>query len=415
MFAKFFSSIMIALTSLFGGALHSEKPPVASSTREVPVALQSTSTEAKNKDTSGQANAKAQVVANSNLPSTLSAADLLSLAGELPKSFALGDKKYVTTGAKKGYVYFCNIPGGSGGGAAAGAQTWISGASWFPGDKISESGSVAWHDAKYSNTVSGGSRVLSGNGLPINHKTGVFPVSSSDPAYVFDRNPNSIKNQSLKDTLPVNPVYSATPYCMGMEAGVMLSGVPIFSGFDADLRDAVAYEVQDSCGGHPEKNGQYHYHGLSQCFNDVGVSTVLGYAFDGFPITGPKVADNKYLLTEDLDVCHGITSEVIIDGKSKATYHYVMTADFPYSVGCFRGKPAMYSALGGNTTTGTTQGGGTLKEPTGLGPRTPPKEAITACESKQSGTTCSFSSPMGTLNGMCSLTPDGIVACIPRQ
>ena len=67
---------------------------------------------------------------------------------------------------------------------------------------------------------------------------------------------------------------------------------------------------------------------------------VLGYANDGFPITGPMVSDDKYLTTEDLDECHGITSEVTDEnGESYVTYHYVMTYDFPYSIGCFRGNP----------------------------------------------------------------------------
>src|SRR6185369_301052 len=58
-----------------------------------------------------------------------------------------------------------------------------------------------------------------------------------------------------------------------------------------------------------------------------------------FPITGPLVAQGRYLTTDDLDECHGITSEIIQDEQKKTTYHYVMTQDFPYSVSCFRGKP----------------------------------------------------------------------------
>ena len=62
-------------------------------------------------------------------------------------------------------------------------------------------------------------------------------------------------------------------------------------------------------------------------------------AFDGFPITGPKVDDKNVLTTSDLDECHGITSTVTLDGKAVTTYHYVMTQDFPYSVSCFRSTP----------------------------------------------------------------------------
>jgi hypothetical protein len=52
---------------------------------------------------------------------------------------------------------------------------------------------------------------------------------------------------------------------MGGEAGIMLTGVPLLNGFDAGMRDAAAHEVQDTCSGHPQREGQYHYHSLSPC------------------------------------------------------------------------------------------------------------------------------------------------------
>lgn len=125
---------------------------------------------------------------------------------------------------------------------------------------------------------------------------------------------------------------------MGGEVGVMLTGVALFNAFDAGGRDAGAWEIQDACEGHPQGSGLYHYHTLSSCIKDVSVSTVVGFALDGFPITGPKVGDKNYLTTSDLDECHGIVSEVTLDGKKTTTYHYVMTQDFPYSASCFRSK-----------------------------------------------------------------------------
>ena len=88
-------------------------------------------------------------------------------------------------------------------------------------------------------------------------------------------------------------------------------------------------------------SSEYHYHTLSSCIDDTSVSTVIGYALDGFPITGPKVGAQSILTTADLDECHGITSTVTLDGKSVTTYHYVMTQDFPYSVSCFRSTPIL--------------------------------------------------------------------------
>jgi hypothetical protein len=118
--------------------------------------------------------------------------------------------------------------------------------------------------------------------------------------------------------------------------GVMITGVALFVGFDAGGRDAGAWEVQDTCDGHPQNKGEYHYHTLSRCIADTSVEKVIGYALDGYPITGPKVGTNNILTTDDLDECHGLTSAITLDSKKVTMYHYVMTQDFPYSVSCFR-------------------------------------------------------------------------------
>jgi hypothetical protein len=195
---------------------------------------------------------------------------------------------------------------------------------------------------------------------------------------------------------------------MGGEVGIMLSGVPLFNAFDAGLRDAPAHELQDSCDGHPQGSGQYHYHSLSSCFTDTKITTVLGYALDGFPITGPYVTDTTYLTTADLDVCHGITSEIVVDGTKKTTYHYVMTKDFPYSVSCFRAKP---------TRTGPsqvpTQNNSGMAQPQDV--RTPPAEALAACSGKTQGNACSFQTPNGTVSGQCQTPPNSSLACVPAM
>jgi hypothetical protein len=255
----------------------------------------------------------------------------------------VGDGKYKTSGAQQGYIYACdgyaqNLTSGTGGGASVRGP-------WFTdtnteynfNKKVNVEGSVSWQGS-FTNNISGSTRVITTNDLPIGAITGTFPISSSDIAYSFDRNPNSIKAQSFTFNLPANPTYG-NPQCEGGSVGVMTNGVVLFNGFDAEGRDAGAWEVQDSCAGHPESTGVYHYHTLSPCIKDIGVQTVIGYALDGFPITGPKIGTSDYLTTSDLDQCHGITSPVMLDGKLKTTYHYVMTQDFPYSVSCFRGTP----------------------------------------------------------------------------
>lgn len=253
----------------------------------------------------------------------------------------VGDGKYSTAGAQKGSVYACsgyanNLAHDPGGAETRGPWFTNNNTQYDLSKKVYTAGSVTWQHS-FSNLVNGTTRVITTNDLP-NHATGVYPIARSDPAYAYDRNPNRISAQNFSYNLTASPAYG-DPQCMGGQAGVMLTGVAIFSGFDAGGRDAGAWEVQDSCGGHPEKEGAYHYHTLSSCIADTGVQTVIGFALDGFPITGPKVGANSFLTTDDLDECHGLTSQVMLDGKLVTSYHYVMTQDFPYSVSCFRAKP----------------------------------------------------------------------------
>ncbi|HEU5005192.1 MAG TPA: YHYH protein [Candidatus Saccharimonadales bacterium] len=254
----------------------------------------------------------------------------------------VGDGRYVTSAPKTGYIYTCsgyanNIQVESGGAGKRGPWFTNNNTQYDINKKIHVEGSVMWQ-ADFSNQVNGNVRTIVTNDLP-SHPTGTFPISPNDPAYVYDRNPNSIKGQTLTYSLNANPTYNATPQCMGGQSGIMLTGIALFNGFDAGGRDAGAWEIQDSCDGHPQSEGIYHYHTLSSCIKDVNGKTVIGYALDGFPITGPKISDNNILTTDDLDECHGITSQIVLDGKPVTMYHYVMTQDFPYSVSCFRATP----------------------------------------------------------------------------
>jgi len=252
----------------------------------------------------------------------------------------VGDNHYTTDSPRSGYVFLCH----TGGPNAGGAQTrgpWFSadGTTYDVNKKIAVQGNVTW-PGSIAITVDGNTRRIVTNDLPKDHTTGVFPIASTDPAFQIDRNPNTIKAQSVSYTLNAAPATDATPHCVGGQVGIMTTGVELFDGFDAGLRDAGAWEVQDGCQGHPEITGSYHYHSLSSCTAETNVRTVIGFALDGFPITGPKVGDRNLLTTADLDECHGITSDVMLDGETVTTYHYVMTQDFPYSASCFRSTPA---------------------------------------------------------------------------
>jgi hypothetical protein len=250
----------------------------------------------------------------------------------------LGDGN-ISASPQVGYVYSCETQFNGGGAFVAG--DWMNGdGTWDLTKKPTVDGSVTW-PASFTIALSGDERIFQSNDYP-DHPTGTYPIAASDDAYNYDRNPNSIEEQTLEFTLPANPKLAETPTCVSMGAiGIMTSGVVLFNALDAGGKDAVANEIQDNCGGHPERTGEYHYHNLSTCISDdgTGQSGLVGYALDGFGIYGPRDANGNTLTSADLDECHGITSEVDWDGARVVMYHYVATAEYPYTVGCFRGTP----------------------------------------------------------------------------
>jgi hypothetical protein len=270
------------------------------------------------------------------------AAAALSAApsGTDPTRLPLGDGK-LSTSAKRGYVYACNQGPGRAGGAEH-AGSWIQGSTFDLTAKPTVDGHVTW-PGRITFRTSGNTLVVSGNGLPKGATTGNFPISSSDDAFTYDRNPNSIISQNVSVTLPAKPAVARTPSCLPMgPIGVAVNGVLIFNALDAAKRDAVAHEIQDSCGGHPQQNGVYHYHSIPTCLTGTTVKSqeqLVGYAFDGFPIFGPRDETGKLLTNADLDACHGHVGWVTLHGKRVRIYHYNATLEYPYTLGCFTGTP----------------------------------------------------------------------------
>jgi hypothetical protein len=192
--------------------------------------------------------------------------------------------------------------------------------------------------------------------------------------------------------------------------GVALSGVAIFNALDAAGRDAVAHEVQDRCNGHPQMQGQYHYHGPTDCIPGATASNgLIGYALDGFGIYSSYDEGGRELTNADLDECHGRVSRIMWDGREVTLYHYVLTREYPYTVGCFRGSALRMPGREGNQ----AQGGPPRQGPGGL--RRPPEEAIDACAGSASGAQCRFTSPRGdAIAGTCR-APGGALACVPEM
>jgi hypothetical protein len=254
----------------------------------------------------------------------------------------LGDG-HVGSTARVGYVDACQTSFPPGGGGAFRDGPWIHGATWDATAKLAVQGSVSWPQARYAVTVSGDRRIFTTNDLPERFTTGVFPIAATDPAFAYDRNPNTIGTQSISYAVPAHPTIAASPTCLNMGAiGVLSDGVVLFNALDAEGRDAVAHEVLDRCGGHPERSGTYHHHDIPPCLlaTATGTSTLVGYARDGFGVYVERDAQGNLPTDADLDACHGRTGPVTWDGGQVTMYHYVATAEYPFTLGCYRGIPS---------------------------------------------------------------------------
>jgi hypothetical protein len=249
----------------------------------------------------------------------------------------LGDGK-VSNEPRVGYVFACQTNFRSGGADHSG--DWVHGETWDVTQKLQVRGEVYWNEAEFSQTIKSTTRLIVGNGLPVLFPTGNFPIARNDPAYQVDRNPNAIAAQEIFYELPLEPLLAQQPTCVPMGAvGVAVNGVALYNALDDAGDDAVANEVQDLCNGHPQQKGQYHYHGPTDCIEGAGEpDTLVGYALDGFGIYSKYGTDGYTYTNEDLDACHGTTSPVMWNGELQDIYHYVITDEYPYIVGCFAGE-----------------------------------------------------------------------------
>jgi hypothetical protein len=256
----------------------------------------------------------------------------------------LGDGKY-SNSPQKSYVFTCRADyNGSGVGATA-AGPWIDlvNKTYSRLKKIVVQGTVSWLNMT-SITDEQSLRIIVSNGLP-SHATGQYPIATNDPAFRYDPNPNALKPQNFRLSVPRLPQVAASPSCLPQgPIGMMLNGIILFHAIDEQGRDAPAHEVQDACQGHPEPSGSYHYHTASSCAAAGGDqagqhSPLIGYALDGFGIYGRQGEDGRVLRNSDLDDCHGHTHSIDWDGVTTRLYHYHATDEFPYTIGCLRGQP----------------------------------------------------------------------------
>ncbi|WP_310487765.1 YHYH protein [Chamaesiphon sp. VAR_69_metabat_338] len=266
----------------------------------------------------------------------------------------MGDGR-LSSSPKAGWIWPCRVNGSNIGGAHR-KGPWIEDrrGTYNLTAKAIVKGTVAWPQ-QYQMKLQGDKRVFTTNDLP-SHPTGIFPITPKENAvaYAYDRNPNSISAQNMRVELPIDPQLAAEATCTPGAIGILNTGSVLFNALDAPGRDALAHEIQDSCQGHPEPSGVYHYHSISTCLDDKttrnGHSELVGYSLDGFGIYGRHDVGGRVLASADLDACHGHIHDIDWNGKNVKMFHYHATWDFPYTIGCMRGtyKRSDVRAIRGN-------------------------------------------------------------------
>ena len=226
-------------------------------------------------------------------------------------------------------------------------------------------------------TVAEGVRTIETNALP-DHETGEFPNAG---------NPNTITEQDLTWTFPVEPVMTGTPTEVRV-TGVAVNGVKFEPGTAETMECATGEQLRiealqdmydlgfDFNNAHVQPNGEYHYHGIAELLVDAHSSgndlVLLGFAADGnfiyFSTSGAyrsgyslstelrtgtdctaslrnaspidldgTTPDGTYTSdwvwsadTGELDECNGTT----VDGQ----YAYFITDEYPFIPRCLMGE-----------------------------------------------------------------------------
>jgi hypothetical protein len=146
--------------------------------------------------------------------------------------------------------------------------------------------------------------------------------------------------------LPNSPVKAAKPTDLGTVAkvGLALDGVPIFADAPSVLHTG-HLPALDTCGGHIDPGGWYHWHGTATDMDAVYKNNALdaacgvtqssvkqfGYAYDGYAMFGSVELDGT--IPTDLDSCRG-------HAHADGVYHYHATTDFPNLPKCLTGVQA---------------------------------------------------------------------------
>lgn len=191
--------------------------------------------------------------------------------------------------------------------------------------------------------------------------------------------------------LPMTPKMADQQTDLGTVAkiGLALDGVPIFADAPSVLKTG-HMPALDTCGGHIDPGGWYHWHATSTDINSVYEqkkvaakcalqqlpSAQFAYAFDGYAMYGTTEIDGK--VPTDLDACNGHTGPTTRTPKGE--YHYHATGDFPNLPKCLKGVQAQNNFSTTASTGIGSKGGGPGADggPGGPGPGGKPNFADAA-------------------------------------
>jgi hypothetical protein len=205
-------------------------------------------------------------------------------------------------------------------------------------------GRVDWPVASFSLRAGHRLRTFMGNGLPLKTPSGAFPPATGDDAHPFAGSAEAVRPRGITGSVRLHPRRLHRARCLpsGRPVAIGLDGVPIFRSFSAAGRDMVAREVTDRCNGHTDAAGLLLRRTGSRCLDRRGRhhSPLVAIARDGIGVYGRRGRGGKLLHSRDLDACHGHTHRLRIGGRLVRRYHYHVTGDFPYTLGCFRARPA---------------------------------------------------------------------------
>lgn len=198
--------------------------------------------------------------------------------------------------------------------------------------------------------ISGNNVIFTTTDLP-NHKSPYWdPSNELYEAYNgsnsnFNQNPNTISEQNIVFTIPLNPSAASTNEATSLgPIGISRNGVVFFNQYAGPNNQPLTSEINsfDQYLGHPQQAGSYHYH-IEPTFltGAFGADAFLGLLSDGFPVYGP-MENGEAVTNDDLDEFHGHTSAT--GDFSEGIYHYHITDADPYLNGNgFYGTPGNVS------------------------------------------------------------------------